>query len=122
MYLRDDSTFLGELVTSGVWAASILPRTKGRLARALAAPAGRRSPPEEVADWVPGERTGCLVLPDAPGMVECEHYRCVPLGDHVLVVGLVVGLWRRSAAPLLFHRGTLDGALDPSENDGEPFS
>jgi flavin reductase (DIM6/NTAB) family NADH-FMN oxidoreductase RutF len=122
MCLREDSTFLGELVTSGVWAASILPHTRGRLARALAAPAGRRRPPHEVADWAPGPRTGCLTLPDAPGVVECEHYRCVPLGDHVLVVGLVVGLTRRPAAPLLFHRGTLDGGLNPSESDANPIS
>jgi flavin reductase (DIM6/NTAB) family NADH-FMN oxidoreductase RutF len=107
MYLREDSTFLDEIGRAGVWAASILPETGGALARALAAPAERRPRPEEVAEWVPGERTGCLTLPGAPGVVECEHFRCVPLGDHVLVVGLVVGLVRRQVAPLVFHRGTL---------------
>ncbi|MFE2377096.1 flavin reductase family protein [Streptomyces sp. NPDC059398] len=104
--LREDSTFLRELRSAGVWAVSILPESRHALARALTAPATRRPRPQDAAEWTPGDRTGCLTLADAPGVIECENYRQVALGDHVLVVGRVVGLLRRPVMPLVFHRGS----------------
>ncbi|MEU9129830.1 flavin reductase family protein [Kitasatospora sp. NPDC048540] len=108
MYLREDSSFLRSLSATGVWAASILPEGSGPVARTLALPADRRPGPELVTGWVQGAATGCLTLPDAPGVIECELDRCVTVGDHVLVVGRVVGLTRRPARPLVFHRGRFD--------------
>jgi flavin reductase (DIM6/NTAB) family NADH-FMN oxidoreductase RutF len=103
--LRDDSVFLTHVRRSGVWAASILGAGTEPMVRALSLPHAQRPGPDEVADWVPGPNTGCPILAESPGIVECELHRCVRLGDHVMVVGAVVGLDRKPHSPLVFHRG-----------------
>ncbi|GGM52953.1 flavin reductase [Longimycelium tulufanense] len=108
MWLREDSTFLGHVLRSGVWAVSILAEDGAPLARELTVASEHRPPLDEldhIARWVPGPRTGCPTLAGSPGRIECEQHRHVPLGDHVLVVGRVVGLDRQPGRPLLFHRG-----------------
>jgi len=105
LYLRQDSTFLNRLRRSGVWAASILGSGTAEVAKALSRPYGSRPPLAEVGAWHSGPETGCPVLDGSPATIECELYRCVELGDHVLVIGSVVGLDTTPAPPLVFHRG-----------------
>ncbi|MFF5312607.1 flavin reductase family protein [Streptomyces massasporeus] len=106
MYLRDDSTFLRRVRTSGQWAVSFLGHRARSLVGALTTPAAQRPPVEQAADWAVGPHTGCLVLPDGPGTLECALHLTQTLGDHVLVVGQVLGAVGRDHAPLVFHRGT----------------
>jgi flavin reductase (DIM6/NTAB) family NADH-FMN oxidoreductase RutF len=103
--LRRDSSFLTRVRRAGVWAVSLLNEGMEPLARALSVPHEQRPALDRVARWVPGPTTGCPVLADSPGTVECELHRCVGIGDHVVVVGLVVGLAREPIPPLVFHRG-----------------
>lgn len=109
MYLRDDSTFLCRVRACGQWAVSFLGNQARSLVGALTAPAVRRPPVEEAADWAVGPHTGCLLLPDAPGTLECDLHLTQELGDHVLVVGRVLGAVGRDHEPLVFHRGTFTG-------------
>ncbi|MFD7133077.1 flavin reductase family protein [Streptomyces sp. NPDC059894] len=106
MYLRGDSTFLGRVRASGQWAVSFLGHRARSLVGVLTAPAADRPAVEEAAEWAVGPHTGCLVLPDAPGTLECDLHLTQTLGDHVLVVGRVLGAVGRDHEPLVFHRGT----------------
>lgn len=109
MYLRADSTFLERIRTCGQWAVSFLGNRARSLVGALTTPAERRPALEDTADWAVGPHTGCLVLSDGPGTLECALHLTQPLGDHVLVVGRVLGAVGRDHAPLVFHRGTFTG-------------
>ncbi|MFC9847847.1 flavin reductase family protein [Streptomyces sp. NPDC060223] len=105
MCLRDDSTFLKRVRTTGQWAVSFLGNQARSLVGVLTAPAAERPPVEQAADWAVGPHTGCLVLPEGPGTLECELHLTQTLGDHVLVVGRVLGATGRDDDPLVFHRG-----------------
>ncbi|MFD7326365.1 flavin reductase family protein [Streptomyces sp. NPDC059875] len=107
--LRGDSTFLERIRTSGQWAVSFLGGRARSLVGVLTAPATERPAVEEAADWSVGPHTGCLVLPDGPGTLECDLHLTQALGDHVLVVGRVLGAVGRDHDPLVFHRGTFTG-------------
>ncbi|MGF0169507.1 flavin reductase family protein [Streptomyces sp. Marseille-Q5077] len=109
MYLRDDSTFLERVRTSEQWAVSFLGNRARSLVGVLTTPAARRPAVEDAADWTVGPHTGCLVLPDGPGTLECALHLTQPLGDHVLVVGRVLDAVGRDHEPLVFHRGTFTG-------------
>ncbi|MEU0041931.1 MULTISPECIES: flavin reductase family protein [Streptomyces] len=112
MYLRDDSTFLRRVRASRQWAVSFLGNRSRPLVGVLTAPAAERPSVEDAADWAVGPHTGCLVLLDAPGTLECALHLTQRLGDHVLVVGRVLGAVGREHDPLVFHRGTFT-ALAP---------
>jgi flavin reductase (DIM6/NTAB) family NADH-FMN oxidoreductase RutF len=113
MCLRDDSTFLRRVCTSGQWAVSILGHRARSLVGVLTAPAAERPPVDQAAEWSLGPHTGCLVLPEGPGTLECELHLTQALGDHVLVVGRVLGAAARDADPLVFHRGVFTGVTPP---------
>lgn len=106
MCLRDDSTFLRRVQSSGQWAVSFLGNRARRLVDTLTAPSALRPAVDQAADWGLGEHTGCLVLPEGPGSLECELHLAQVLGDHVLVVGRVLGAAYRDHDPLVFHRGS----------------
>lgn len=105
MCLRADSAFLRRLHTAGVWGVSFLADDDRPLLRVLTTRSDSRPSVEGEADWVAGAHTGCLLLPDGPGTLECALHLSQPVGDHVLVVGRVLGATYRDRAPLLFHRG-----------------
>jgi flavin reductase (DIM6/NTAB) family NADH-FMN oxidoreductase RutF len=113
MYLRADSTFLQRVRTCGQWAVSFLGNRARSLVGVLTTPAAQRPAVEDAADWAVGPHTGCLVLPDGPGTLECALHLTQPLGDHVLVVGRVLGAVGRDHEPLVFHRGAFTG-LSPA--------
>lgn len=113
MCLREDSTFLERVKSSGRWAVSFLGNRSRRLVGVLTAPAGERPAVEDAAEWVVGPHTGCLILPEGPGSLECELHLTQRLGDHVLVVGRVLGADARDEEPLVFHRGTFTRVAPP---------
>lgn len=44
-------------------------------------------------------------LPGTISRIECEKYRWLPVGDHTIVVGRVIGGATEDGAPLLYFRG-----------------
>ena len=112
--LRGDSRFLDDLLSSRVWAVSILATGGEHLARSFARDRDARA--ESVASLParPGERTGALVL-ESPSWLECAFADHVRVGDHVLVIGTVIaaGVDDRHT-PLVFLRGgfhSIEGAF-----------
>lgn len=56
--------------------------------------------------WWPAPSTGSPVMLDALAWVDCRVEEVHPAGDHVIVVGRVLGLKvQREGKPLLFYRG-----------------
>jgi flavin reductase (DIM6/NTAB) family NADH-FMN oxidoreductase RutF len=103
--LRSDSRFLADMVSSGVWAVSILAAGSEHLARALAQDRDARA--GTVGELVarPGAHTGALVL-DAPSWLECRLRDHVRVGDHVLVIGEAVATGVDDGhSPLIFLHG-----------------
>ncbi|WP_079169137.1 flavin reductase family protein [Streptomyces sp. CC77] len=114
MCLRDDSAFLQRLYTAGVWGVSFLADDARPLLRVLTARSDTRPPVESEAAWATGPHTGCLLLTDGPGTLECALHLTQPIGDHVLVVGRVLGATYRDRDPLLFHRGGFTAVAAPA--------
>jgi len=103
--LRADSGFLAALTESGVWALSVLAAGSEDVARELARGADSRGPAVRSLSAERGERTGALLL-DCASRLECELRDSVKVGDHVLVIGEVVGTSvQPSRPPLIFLRG-----------------
>ncbi|MDH6577487.1 flavin reductase family protein [Kitasatospora sp. MAP5-34] len=103
--LRSDSGFLADLMESEVWGISILDSDSEDVARSFSRP---REDREEALRELPvevGEQTGVLLL-DAPGRMECRFRDYVVAGDHIMVIGEVVGLGVRDGrSPLIFLQG-----------------
>lgn len=114
--LHEKSRFLADLLSSRVWGVSILDAEGEHLARHFAR--GRDDREEHVIaeHGRPGPLTGALLVP-AAGHMECAYRTHIALGDHVLVVGDVLGLETADGAePLIFVHGAyhrLDGDCHP---------
>lgn len=91
------------VVAQGIFAASFLSAAQRALSERFAAPT---APAEKFAGLsVHRGVTGAALLDGALGAVECRVTRVIPLGDHRLVAGEVVGLETGpDALPLLFVR------------------
>ncbi|MER6424958.1 flavin reductase family protein [Streptomyces sp. NPDC001137] len=102
---RSDSGFLTDLMESRVWGISILDGESEELARLFARPRAER---DRLVHTRPGElgvHTGTLLF-DAAGWMECRYRDHMVAGDHVMVIGEVVGLGvRRTRSPLIFLQG-----------------
>jgi flavin reductase (DIM6/NTAB) family NADH-FMN oxidoreductase RutF len=55
--------------------------------------------------WAPGT-TGAPLLEGVLAAIECEVYQFVPMGDHDILVGQMVGTQVREGNPLLHFRGS----------------
>ncbi|MCT6778263.1 flavin reductase family protein [Streptomyces rubiginosohelvolus] len=103
--IRLESTFLDELMESGVWAVSVLDDGGEDLARIFARPEEERRRSLRSLPTEPGAATGAVVL-DGAAWLECRYHQHVVTGDHVLVIGEVVGLGADSTrSPLVFLHG-----------------
>ncbi|MEL9997360.1 MAG: flavin reductase family protein [Sulfolobales archaeon] len=63
----------------------------------------------EVAKVRPGKARKVLapIIPSSPLILECEYVNEFVVGDHVVVLGRVVDVYRGSEAlPLAYYRGT----------------
>ena len=105
MSLRRDSSFLADLLTTKLWAVSILDIGADDIAKALAKDRTSRAITVDTMSASVGECTGALVV-DSPSWLECELRQVVEAGDHVFVIGevLVVGVQERRP-PLIFLHG-----------------
>ncbi|MFI9778629.1 flavin reductase family protein [Streptomyces sp. NPDC051956] len=102
---RSDSAFLTDLMHTQAWGISILDGGSEDLARQFARPKAQRD--EALRSWPAevGEHTGTLLF-EAAGWMECRYRDHVVAGDHVMVIGEVVGLGvRDTSSPLIFLRG-----------------
>ena len=102
-----DSRFHDAVLTSGMWAISVLEAGARPAAEWLST---RGRPLHGQLNRVPhrrGPMTGAAVLEEALSALECRTDAVHPGGDHSIVVGEVIGVWNREGAgsPLLYHRG-----------------
>jgi flavin reductase (DIM6/NTAB) family NADH-FMN oxidoreductase RutF len=103
--LRHDSGFLATIREVEVWAVSILDAGNEDVARALAKDRATRNVAIRTLSTRRGRHTGALIL-DSPSWLECRLREVVPIGDHTMVVGEVVGLGvQERRPPLIFLRG-----------------
>jgi flavin reductase (DIM6/NTAB) family NADH-FMN oxidoreductase RutF len=58
--------------------------------------------------WRPSP-TGCPIIEGVGAWIDCDITESIPLGDHYLIVGAVVGLDHHAEppVPLVFYRGAL---------------
>ncbi|WP_367138563.1 flavin reductase family protein [Saccharothrix sp. HUAS TT1] len=112
MCLRPDSGFLANVRAVGFWALSILDAGTEDIARALAKDRETRSVAMRTLSTRRGDLTGALVL-DSPSWLECKLADTVTVGDHVMLIGDVIGLGTKERRPpLIFLQGgfhTLSG-------------
>lgn len=103
--IRRDSTFLDDLMESRVWALSILDGGAEDLARIFARPAEDRMKALGSLPAEPGRQTGALLL-DSAAWMECRYRDHLVAGDHLLIVGEVVGAGvNDSRSSLIFLHG-----------------
>jgi flavin reductase (DIM6/NTAB) family NADH-FMN oxidoreductase RutF len=103
--LRRESAFLADLLTTKIWAVSILEGDADDLARRLAKDRATRAAAIGGLCASPGHRTGALVL-DASSWLECVLWDSFDIGDHTMVVGEVVAAGvQRHGPPLIFLYG-----------------
>lgn len=103
--LRRESGFLTDLLDSQVWGVSILDADAVDTARQFARPQHERDQALRSVPSEPGARTGALLL-DSSAWMECRLYDHLVTGDHVMVIGEVVGLGVRGGRPpLVFLQG-----------------
>ncbi|MBA4866829.1 flavin reductase family protein [Streptomyces sp. PSKA54] len=103
--IRRDSTFLDDLMGSQVWAISILDGAAEDLARIFARPAEDRRKALHSLPAEPGPQTGALLL-DSAAWMECRYRSHLVAGDHLLIVGEVVGAGVNDAgSSLIFLHG-----------------
>lgn len=97
---------------AGVFALSFLGKDQAEIGRRFA---GARPGEDRFAglDWLTGE-TGCPMLADATGRLDCTVEHAYPGGDHTIFVGRVVdAAVPRITAPLLFHSRAWGQLADP---------
>ncbi|MFJ3928310.1 flavin reductase family protein [Streptomyces sp. NPDC090022] len=102
---RQDSEFFAELMKSRVVGISILGAEGEGTARAFARRRPERDQSLAELPSEPGEATGTLLF-EAAAWMECRYRDHIVAGDHVMVIGEVVGLGaRESQTPLIFLQG-----------------
>jgi flavin reductase (DIM6/NTAB) family NADH-FMN oxidoreductase RutF len=103
--VETDARFHDAITAAGAWAVSILDASARPVADWLAT---RGRPLHGQLDRVPFTRgvTGTALLRQSTAWLECRTQAVHPGGDHVIVVGEVVGLGLgdEAAGALLYHR------------------
>ncbi|MFN0178475.1 MAG: flavin reductase family protein [Gemmatimonadales bacterium] len=89
------------ILGAGGFAINVLGHDQESLSRRFANP---RSDRFEGVGYRRTER-GLLALSGAITTIECEIFDRIPVGDHTIVVGRVVGGEARDGRPLLYFRG-----------------
>ncbi|MEO0646199.1 MAG: flavin reductase family protein [Cyanobacteria bacterium J06650_10] len=102
--IKADSTSHAMVKSSGVFALSILEDGQKEMAQNFFKPLRRVGNKFEDIEFYTGEETGCPIIKDSLGYVECQVVGSVEHGDHTVFVGEVVGAGEhREGNPLLLE-------------------
>jgi flavin reductase (DIM6/NTAB) family NADH-FMN oxidoreductase RutF len=89
---------------TGLFAISFLESTQKDLAAKFFQPKSRVGNKFEDVEFYEGEETGCPIISDSLGYVECKVVGSVENGDHTVYVGEVIGSGiHREGQPLLLE-------------------
>ncbi len=101
--VKQDSKSNAMIKASGVFALSILAAEQKELAQKFFKPQRRVGNKFEDVEFYLGE-TGCPIISDTLGYVECQVVGSVEKGDHTVFVGEVIAAGvHRDGAPLLLE-------------------
>ena len=105
--VKADSTSHAMIKASGVFALSVLEDGQKDLAQNFFKPLRRVGNKFEDIEFYPGPETGCPIIKDTLGYVECKVISTVEQGDHTVFVGEVIGagIHREGDALLLSTTG-----------------
>lgn len=90
--VHEDARFLDAVEQSGTWGLSLLAQEQRAVAGWLATPGRPAVGQLERVPHARGPATGAPLLRGALATFECRTTQAHPAGDHVVVVGEVVGL------------------------------
>jgi flavin reductase ActVB len=85
---------------SGAFAVSILASSQTALAGQFAV---RTSDKFSGVDVIAGAETGLPLIPAAVAHLECNMHQTIPVGDHTILVGEVIGAAVFDGEPLVYH-------------------
>jgi flavin reductase (DIM6/NTAB) family NADH-FMN oxidoreductase RutF len=102
--VKNDSISHEMLAKSGFFALSFLESTQKDLAAQFFKPKRRVGNKFEDVEFYEGAATGCPIIADSLGYVECKVVGEVKHGDHTVYVGEVIGAGiHREGSPLLLE-------------------
>ncbi|MGK7912017.1 MAG: flavin reductase family protein [Synechococcus sp.] len=101
--VRSDNRSHGMVEASGVFALSFLDATQKDLAQKFFQPLKRNGNRFDDVEFYLGE-TGCPIISDSLGYVECKVVGSLPQGDHTVFLGEVIASGiHREGNPLLLE-------------------
>ncbi len=98
------------IVGAAEFTISVLRRDQESLSRLFAGEARSIAAPTL---WAPGRVDSCPVLVDALATFLCHHHTAIPMGDHTILVGELIGGESHAGDPLLFFGGRYHGLSHP---------
>lgn len=102
--VRQDSGSHAMIKASGVFSLSVLEAGQKDLAAQFFKPKRRVGNKFDEVDFYEGPETGCPIIQDSLGYVECKVIGAVEGGDHTVFVGEVIGAGvHREGNPLLLE-------------------
>lgn len=102
--VKKDSGSHAMLKASGVFTLSVLEAGQKELAQKFFQPRRRVGNKFEDVEFYLGEESGCPIISDSLGYVECKVVGAVEHGDHTVYVGEVIGAGvHRDGDPLLLE-------------------
>jgi flavin reductase (DIM6/NTAB) family NADH-FMN oxidoreductase RutF len=104
--VENDTRFHDAVLECGQWGVSVLDDTARGTADWLATPGRPLIGQLDRVPHHPGPVTGVALMDQSLSTLECRTQGVHPGGDHVIVVGWVVGAWLApdGRGPLLYHR------------------
>ncbi|MGF1481466.1 MAG: flavin reductase family protein [Cyanophyceae cyanobacterium] len=89
--VKQDSGSHEMIKKSGVYAVSFLDNSQKEIAAQFFKPKRRVGNKFEEIEFYEGQETGCPIISDSLGYIECKVVGAVEDGDHTVFVGEVVG-------------------------------
>jgi len=111
--VSEQSSTLSLIEEAGSFVVNILSAEQQETAQQFAT---RRDNRFEGIRWRPGHETGAPVLDGSLAYAECKLYSTAKGGDHVILMGEILGGDANEAEPLLYFRGrygTYDAVVSP---------
>jgi flavin reductase (DIM6/NTAB) family NADH-FMN oxidoreductase RutF len=111
--ISERSTSLEVIKESGAFVVNILASSQQEIAQQFATRAGDRF---QGIRWRPGPNSGAPVIDGSLAYAECKLVNTCKGGDHVILMGEIVGADAHEAEPLLYFRGrygTYDAVVAP---------